>query len=84
MIEKLSLTVAKKIAIRNIWTTYVAMIYRILAQDQKVRYLWYIIYTYIYIYVSPVGVTSLYRVLNYRAMNKWVGFQIKKNNFFGT
>ena len=26
------------------------MIYRSLAQDQKVRYLWYIIYIYIYIY----------------------------------
>ena len=34
--------------------------------------------------VCPVGVTSLYRVLNYRAINKWVDFQIKKNNFFGT
>ena len=28
------------------------------------------IYIYTYIYICPVGVTSLYRVLNYRAINK--------------
>ena len=27
--------------------------------------------------------TSLYRVLSYRAINKWISFQIKKNNFLG-
>ena len=47
-------------------------------------YVYIYIYIYMYIYRCPVGVTSLYRVLNYRAINKWVGFQIKKNNFFGT
>ena len=35
-------------------------------------------------HICPVGVTSLYRMLNYRAINKWIGFQIKKKNFFGT
>ena len=40
------------------------------------------IYIYIYIYINrcPVGVTYLYRVLNYRALNKSIGSQIKKNN----
>ena len=32
-------------------------------------------------YRSPVGVTSLYRVLSNRAINKWVSFQIKKATF---
>ena len=37
---------------------------------------------------DDIGVTSLYRVLNYRAINKWVGFQNLKfgwwEMFFGT
>ena len=46
----------------------------------------YILHIYIiyYIYICSVGVTSLYRVLDYRALNKYIGFQIKQNNFFGT
>ena len=47
-------------------------------------YIYICIYIYVYIYICPVGVTSLYRVLKNRAINKWVDFQIKKNNFFGT
>ena len=30
------------------------------------------IYIYIYMYICPVVVTSFYRVLNYRAINKQV------------
>ena len=39
--------------------------------DNNYIYIYIYIYIYnIYIYICPVGVTSLYRVLNYKAINK--------------
>ena len=57
--------------------------YNILINYYNILYAYIIVYIYICI-ICPLGVTSLYGLLNYRALYKSIGFQIMKRKLLGT